>query len=336
VSAQSIEREAAAWLAACDAGNLHAEQQAELDAWLLADERHYAAFWRLRTCWQAADQFRKLAPAHETADLNLLALQHEGFFLFRSWRGYAMVASLALLLLATVAGQRYFWGDVQRYVTGQGGFQRVPLSDGSTVTLNTATEIEVRLRARRREVTLLRGEALFNVAHDATRPFEVSVGRQTVRAVGTVFSVRKLSSQNMRVVVTAGRVVIVTLGAGLSEVTATAPLSSIPTLAQGQSADIGTSGQMEVHELGGSAPLAVSWTQGRLWFDRVPLSDAVAEFNRYNRRQLVIADPAIADMRIGGAFEATDVQSFVAALKDFPLRVDDSDTHTIRLFSTEP
>jgi transmembrane sensor len=85
----------------------------------------------------------------------------------------------------------------------------------------------------------------------------------------------------------------------------------------------------------------LSWTEGRLWFDRETLSNVVAEFNRYNRRQLVIADPAIADLRIGGGFEATDPESFVAALertvgvRAFPSSPGGSEPDVIRLVGTQ-
>jgi transmembrane sensor len=82
----------------------------------------------------------------------------------------------------------------------------------------------------------------------------------------------------------------------------------------------------------------MAWTQGRLWFDRVTLSEAVTEFNRYNRRQLVIDDPAIENLHIGGAFDATDLDSFVAALQSFGIRAspegtsaDAAKTEVIRL-----
>jgi transmembrane sensor len=64
----------------------------------------------------------------------------------------------------------------------------------------------------------------------------------------------------------------------------------------------------------------LAWTQGRLWFDRVTLAEAVAEFNRYNRRQLVIDDPAIESFHIGGTFDTQDVDNFVGALRSFGIR----------------
>ena len=84
----------------------------------------------------------------------------------------------------------------------------------------------------------------------------------------------------------------------------------------------------------------LSWTEGRLWFERQRLADVVAEFNRYNRRQMVIADPAIADLRIGGGFEATDPESFIAALertfgiRAFPSPSNGDEPDTIRLVGT--
>src|SRR5262249_50414206 len=158
-----------------------------------------------------------------------------------------------------------------------------------------------RMTPRHREVLLERGEVLFNVAHDEHRPFDVKAGEAVVRAVGTSFVVRVRDERHVEVLVAEGRVAIgshappQTVSAGQQALIRREPLRL--DLEPVAAADI---------------PYRLAWTQGRIWFKQNTLAEAVAEFNRYNRRQLVIADPAIATLRVGGAFDVTDPDAFVA------------------------
>jgi transmembrane sensor len=232
----------------------------------------------------------------------------------------------------------------QVYKTEQGGFQRISLQDGSTAFLNTNSEIRVKLTAERREVVLSRGEALFTVAHDAHRPFDVTAADTVVRAVGTAFSVRLREQQQVDVIVTEGRVAIDPpddlLDSKLSQQQIDLP--TLSTLAAGETVTV-KARHLNVHKIAAEdLTRKLAWTQGRLWFDRVTLYEAVTEFNRYNRRQLLIDDPAIANLHIGGAFDATDLDSFVAALQSFGIRafptrtqLDEGESDAIRLVGPE-
>jgi transmembrane sensor len=178
----------------------------------------------------------------------------------------------------------------------------------------------VRLTADYRQVVLERGEALFKVAHDASRPFDVQAAGTTVRAVGTEFSVRVRDGreahggqQGVEVLVKEGRVAIDPPRKELERAAALPP--SVSTLSAGEAVII-TAKRLHVEKVAEEeVNKKLDWTEGRLWFERQRLADVVSEFNRYNRRQMVIADPAIADLRIGGGFEATDPESFMAALE---------------------
>src|SRR5262249_47558599 len=199
-----------------------------------------------------------------------------------------------------------------------------------------------RMRAGRREIVLERGEALFTVAHDVQRPFAVTAGDTVVRAVGTAFSVRLRDHQQVDVLVTEGRVAIDpaddSVDAKLPE---PVPVPNASTLSAGEAVSIKAHRQLRVLKIADEdVSRKIAWTQGRILFGRVTLAEAVAEFNRYNRRQLVIDDPAVAGIRIGGAFEATDLDSFVAALEAFGIRAlnapsnsQDANPQIIRLFA---
>jgi transmembrane sensor len=235
----------------------------------------------------------------------------------------AIAASLLVVVLGGLGWMAWSRSGWQAYRTEQGGFQRISLQDGSTALLNTNSEIRVKLTSTRREIVLVHGEALFTVAHDSYRPFDVTAADTVVRAVGTEFSVRLRDQQQVDVIVKEGRVAIDppdelpdTKAAQQRPVAST----RLSTLAAGEAVSV-KSRKLTVRKIADEdMTRKLAWTQGRLWFDRVTLAEAVTEFNRYNRRQLVIDDPAIENLHIGGAFEATDLDSFVAALQSFGIR----------------
>jgi transmembrane sensor len=168
---------------------------------------------------------------------------------------------------------------------------------------------------------LLRGEAQFEVAHEPDRPFVVTANGTHVSVLGTAFVVRKRSATSLDVLVSEGRVAI----------------DSAPTtvLAAGQMALI-RDGRLTTRTVD-DINRRVAWTEGMLIFNGETLSEAVAEFNRYNRRQLVIADTELANKTIGGAFKATNPDRFATALeKMFRIEVhvdDDTSSSEIRLSS---
>jgi transmembrane sensor len=334
VRAEDIEHEAAQWIAECDAGTLSVKREAALQAWLAKSDRHRAAFVRLQSGWREADRILQLPVPSATLDLDLLS--SKGRRTVRVLAGWLAVAVSVLVAGGIFVGVQTFWGAAQRYSTLHGGFARIPLADGSLITLNTASEVSVHLTDRQREVTLLQGEAQFTVAHDALRAFDVRVGNQIFRAVDTVFSVRRLSADDVQVVVVTGHVAVVPRAVTLSQ----NKLDELPTWAPmvdaGQAAKIEAGGSVKVRELGAEVAHELSWTEGRLWLDGMALRDAVEEFNRYNRRQFAIGDPRIADLHVGGVFDVQDVESFAAALRSFGVEIDESDPGIIKLSKAEP
>jgi len=172
-----------------------------------------------------------------------------------------------------------------------------------------------------------RGEAQFAVAHDASRPFEVSAARRIVRAVGTAFDVRLDPDLAMQVLVTEGRVAVED-ASGITSVDA----PPVATVSAGENA-VAHEGRVSVHRVSSAEQSRrLAWQVGELLFQGETLREAVAEFNRYNRRKLKVGDPAIAGREIGGIFQATDVDSFVAALqRSFDVTATTSDDGTVVL-----
>ncbi|MFC4313953.1 FecR family protein [Steroidobacter flavus] len=234
------------------------------------------------------------------------------------------IAACALLGVLGIAG--YLWPTGPSYHTPVGGVARVPISDGSNVTLNTDSRIRVVLTDTERHVDIERGEAFFEVAKDAARPFVVSAGNKRVIAVGTKFSVRR-DGEDVYVVVTEGRVRVE------DDRAASAP----PTqLAAGNVATASTAGVLVQEKPLPEAEEYLSWRSGYLVFRDRALVEAVNEFNRYNTRQLVIDDPSLATLRIGGNFRATNVDGFARLLEQgYPVRIERRDDGAVLLIKAE-
>lgn len=312
-AAEDIEHDASRWLAARDAGASSPEETAEFNRWLEADIRHRVAYLRLEANWRRVEKLKDLRPLDRGIDPDLLKVRPAR----RPWP----FAVAAALLLAVGAGA-YLWQKSawQTYETRVGVFSRIVLEDGSVVDLNTNSEVRVHL-GDVRELRLARGEARFQVAHDATRPFVVAANGAAVRAVGTAFTVRLRDATQVEVVVAEGKVAI-----------AAPRVAEAPPLAAGEAAVV-QPGRVSVSPMSPQAlERKLAWTTGRLEFRGEPLADAVAEFNRYNLRQIRLASPELGALRVGGNFKATDPESFAAALASaFKLHVDAVGTDAIVL-----
>ena len=326
--ASDTEAEASEWLIRLETDPSPAVQAA-FEEWLAADPRNRAVYVRLEKTWRHADVLHKLRPLDGEVDENIIdKFAKPGAIVVTprrtSWQVHlAIAASLMLVVLEGLGWMAWSRSGWQAYRTEQGGFQRISLKDGSTALLNTNSEIRVKLTSTRREIVLVHGEALFTVAHDSYRPFDVTAADTVVRAVGTEFSVRLRDLQQVDVIVKEGRVAIDPPDESPDTKAAhqkPAASTHLSTFAAGETVSV-MSRKLTVRKIADDdMTRKLAWTQGRLWFDRVTLAEAVTEFNRYNRRQLVIDDPAIENLHIGGAFEATGLDSFVAALQSFGIR----------------
>src|SRR5690242_2232065 len=191
-SAQQIDAEAAEWAARMDRGPLGAEQEQQFLAWLGADRRCMGAYGRMRAIALTTERARALGP-----DFDPAAFEPKQSF---SRRGLLQWGSaIAACALIGVGGTWQVLRHRGRFVTGKGETKVVALKDGSVVTLNTASEIQVNYSEALRSVELIQGEALFDVAKNKSRPFVVSAGDTNVRAVGTSFTVRRLEATPVQV-----------------------------------------------------------------------------------------------------------------------------------------
>jgi transmembrane sensor len=351
-----VPGEAAAWLIRLE-GQTSPAMWDEFQAWLDADRRHQAAFIRLRTAWTHCDRFKQLRPADGRVDRNLLvqlaagespaeltesaideAAEAQHAMDRRRWLMYVgatAAATAGVGMLGWLSAEHRRW---TYFETNVGGNRKAVLADRSEVLLNTDSRLRVRLGNGRRDGELIRGEAYFNVAHDKLRPFYVKAAHTLVCAMGTAFSVRIHEDRSVQVLVADGRVAI---GATDPAAGTGAPVlpDSAPQAAGGDSVEVGPNSVSIKQQPRGYVTRKLAWTTGNISFDGETLTEAVREFNRYNRRHLVIIDPAIAQMKVGGSFEAQDPESFAATLeKHFGVRrmpAVRGDNDVIRLASSD-
>jgi transmembrane sensor len=210
------------------------------------------------------------------------------------------------------------------------------LADGSRVTLNTDSTIEVTLLKARRDVRLVRGEALFEVTHDPARPFVVRAGNALLSDVGTQFNV-EMRSNGTTVAVVEGRVAVDSARPGESAGAQAA--HGVPGATEGMI--LGANDRIVITPAGLGAPqhginLApiLAWTQRQLVFEHRPLSEVAEEFNRYNTDRIDIHGAELMRQEVTGVFGADDPASFVAFLSSIPgveIREGADGTHVVTL-----
>lgn len=325
--AESIRRQAAEWLVRSEKPDFSPDERARFEAWMAQHPRHRVEFYRAQYSWNRFDRLRAIRPLDPEAPVDPDILEkfarsglmpvepHRSWaFEFPQWAAAAMLVFLcvAAVLVLGVTINNVMWDT---YETSIGGREHVPLPDGSVVQLNTDTRLRVRFTDGARQLELLRGEALFTVASDPNRPFTVAAGNTVVRAVGTTFSIRLRSDNEVDVLLTEGRASVTAWKAqrvpGVPRTEASSLLLSAQHLAEVRGKAI-RARQLTPAEI----RRREAWLEGLIIVEHDALTDVVAEFNRYNRRKLVVADTAIASRRLGGTFDVTDLDSFVRALEN--------------------
>lgn len=286
-----------------------AERQAIFE-WIDADPHHAVAFARMEAAWEAGERLRASPPPIEGPD----ATADTGGGTRVSRRtlvGGGLAASIATVG-ATVAWR--YASDVDLHHTRLGERRVITLVDGSRIHLNTASAVEVAMRKHSRRIRLVKGEALFEVAHDPRRPFLVDAGAARLRAVGTAFNVR-IRDTVVELTVTEGVVAV-------AEDTVDVHRPDVSKIVAGGGAVIGS---------GAVAPTALdpailrqrtAWQDGVIELDGETLAQAVAEFNRYRGPPIIIGDPRLANLRVGGRFEVDEAEKFLIAIEgSFPISV---------------
>jgi transmembrane sensor len=223
----------------------------------------------------------------------------------RRWLAFAAAAGVAAIAVALV---QFTLVDAPavRHATVLGEQRSVALDDGSVVMLNTLSEVDVDVSRSERRVALVAGEAMFDVAPDATRPFVVDAGNVSLTVLGTKFSVYRKDNVT-RLAVVEGSVRVVPNG-GLAE------LAEPLVVAAGEGLVAGREGITPL-AAGTGIDMAIAWTERRLIFNAAPLADVVEQFNRYNATPIVVEDSALARREVTTVFNANDVDALVGFLE---------------------
>lgn len=333
-----VEDMAAYWLVRLSSPDCTPGDRFAFETWKREDPEHERVFTRMQRRNSVADRF--------VADVRVQELIEQARAeTAPGWRRYGRIAAIAatLLLVVGVSAMLSLGGDnnpdapvlavVEGYETAIGERSTISLSDGSVVTLNTNSRIEVDYSERQRLVRLVRGQGYFEVAKDIDRPFSVGVGDKQVIALGTVFDVRFDTEDMIQVTLVEGRVQVSNVPDPAAP--AEGPVASQYTegieLKPGEQliAALDATPQVVVAD----AMVETSWRTGRLIFEERALEEVVAEMNRYNMQKLVLDDDErLTQMKISGTFKTGRASSFVNALSVIrPLGVERSGPNELTL-----
>jgi transmembrane sensor len=301
-----IDNEAFAWVVRQRVRALNSADMAAFDAWYAADIRHRGAYARALAIDNAVQIATgdRVVPDAERAR-GLVASRRRNLVLGGLAAGMALVAGkfgYSALHQGTVL------------TTAKGEFRRVPLQDKSIASINSGSQIEVSFTRHQRRIDLRKGEAWFEVAKDKSKPFIVAAGDALIRAVGTAFSVRRLAAGS-EVLVTEGTVEVWSRDGTAARRLVTAGEHAF--LADDAKAIPVTRQPDEVNR-------RLAWREGKLVLTRQTLGEAVADFNRYSTRTIVIVDPALQDKRLIGQYQLDAPELFardVSLILDVPVEI---------------
>jgi len=353
---EAIIDQATDWYVRHREGSLTAAQKEEFLQWLRASLQHtseYLAIARLSGSLRAAVAELKLDPARLMEQIQ--GESHEAPVWLKPMsprppdrlksRNYLRIALVPLTVVVLLGASALYWltapgfAGLPRSITVAHGEQRtVQLSDGSVAHINANSQLRVRFSHAQRLVELDQGEAMFDVAHDTTKPFRVLAGSTEVTAVGTEFDVYRRSSQEVTVTVVQGKVDVVDHDVHFTPAVRGTNNVTPPAVrvVAGQQLHVIAVRNPATRPALAAEPVdvraATAWIRREVVFEGRPLREVTAEFNRYTPKPIDIEDPELSDLQVSGAFNAYDTDSFLAFLRQFDVQVreDNSAIHIER------
>lgn len=298
--------EAEQWFARLLDRNCPPEHRAAFERWRNADPEHARAYRELEWLWRRSEAAARDPAVMEAARRALRPEAERGAS--RRWAFPALAGGLAILL-AVVALPRWLSAPADpagaAYSTVAGQQRTVQLADGSSILLDTDSEISVRYSSRTRRVDLLHGQAQFTVQGNHAWPFVVHAGSGTVTAVGTQFQVR-VNEDSTDVALLKGKLAIATQ--------ATDGTAQSASLIGGESLGYDQHGQITpIHPM--DTQQVQGWTQGKLFVHDWRLQQLVQEMNRYSSTKLAVSDPSLKNIHISGIFRTNDQKTFLLLLQ---------------------
>lgn len=343
-SRAAIKQEAGAWIVKIDQRALKPAEIKQLQQWLAKSDFHRRYLEKLAHNWDA------MAVLQELADLYPISTSAGPVPRLRNWwaqspitnRTPAWAGALASIAIAAVLVTSWL-SPTNHYQTAIGQQASYQLPDGTEVVLNTNSAIELDYSPEQRIVRLSQGEAHFNVAKNPQRPFVVYAGEGMVMAVGTAFNVRYLdpidNTDRIDVLVTEGTVKVYADATDSLKIDSSSQgnlSTQLELEADGQTQALVPAGQAvqystaintvrdqtaEVQER------KLAWQRGALVFEGETLAQALQEISRYTTKQIVITDPTIRDIRVGGHYKVDDIDRLLASLgQGFDIEVQHHDS----------
>jgi len=340
----ALDAEAAAWVARFDAGDVSAKDQAAFQAWLNSSALHRQAIVEYGNFWMEFDQLGQLtAPVGTQQAVDTHAKPSLRFSGAKYWLAACAASVLVMVAAGGVIRQENPVRPVaqqamavrqpvrQSYATAVGGQKKFTLADGSVVALNTDSQIDVEMRGDCRDIHLVRGEAYFDVVHDEKRPFIVHANQYVVRDIGTAFAVHLTEKGLVNVRVTKGQVEIAARGSAGS---ASRRAKSLGILSAGQDVLFGQKIEHTAVLSETELDRKLAWRQGQLIYSGQPLAEVLADISRYSDIQIELADPALGNLPVGGAFSVSQTDAIFASLENnFGVHAQWIDARHVRLTS---
>ncbi|MBL4855238.1 MAG: FecR domain-containing protein [Robiginitomaculum sp.] len=323
----AITAEAASWVAQLDGESINNADRLALREWASRSPKHMSELRRLGEIWLDIDavleaEIQKFGVRPSLRGVTAAAIKTRP----KAASGLTAIAAALLFVCA------FIWVSLPNtseappvqivYSVPYGENKVFNLDDGSTIHANTDSFLEVEYNQKQRIIRLIKGEAYFDVAHDAKRPFLVYANGSIVRAVGTAFSVR-IGVGETSVIVTEGKVELISIKRGSAQQSksdiAVKPRKKPTFVSAKESLTITAKNIDLVAEV---KPISedvinrkLAWRQGLVIFEGDPLVDVVDEISRYTDFQIIISDPEIRNIPIGGAFPAGKVDALLGALQ---------------------
>ncbi len=299
----AVDLAAAEWLQRRHFWTWTSEDQAELDAWLGESDAHRVAYLRQCAVWQSAERLIVLREPQPKQSETV-----------KSQRPFLIGTAAMLVVAAILGGAAFFVRDMGiTYATEIGGHKTITLADGSRIELNTDSVVRVNEGDDGRHAVLVRGEAYFEIHHDAAHPFSVTANTYRVTDLGTKFVMRNIANH-----------LEVALVEGSARVQSTNFLAPVPSalLTPGDVVIADASSMSMTRKSVEQISDDLGWRHQVLVFKDATLEGAAGEFNRYNAEKLVVASPDIGSLKINGTFQAKNIELFAQSAKElFGLRV---------------
>ena len=300
-SPELLREKAIDWLLRLRSETCTQSERRAFDDWLAQSPRHRQAYEEVQAQWEWMEPFKTMPFTARDEALRYRRKSHQPLF------AYSAVAALLLALGLTAFSPNGWIGVSATYIAEKGDRKTITLADGSSLDLNTESEVRVHFNHWERRVELLRGEAFFTVTHDAERPFEVRAGNGRIRDIGTAFEVYIKPDQ-----------VIVAVQEGIVEVQALGKRE----LTVGQQIAYNNNGefrQLQDQDIAG----LTAWRQGQLVFHDRRLDDVLAEVGRYHDTHIRLQDQKLGKLRVSGTFHTerlNDILNAIGAI--LPVKVD--------------